>query len=43
MKLVESTNVYPGVLVERGYEFRTSLRSGIELWAESLETHALAR
>ena len=33
MKLVESTNVYPNVLVERGYEFRTNLRSGIELWA----------
>jgi nucleoside-diphosphate-sugar epimerase len=43
MKLVEATNVYPTVLVERGYEFRTNLETGVELWAESLEAHARAR
>ncbi len=43
MKLVESTNVYPKVLVERGYEFRTNLKTGVELWAASLEGHAPAR
>ena len=32
MKLVESTNVYPKVLVERGYKYRTDLRTGVELW-----------
>lgn len=35
MKLVESTNIYPKVLVERGYKYRTDIDSGIKLWAES--------
>jgi GlcNAc-P-P-Und epimerase len=31
-KLTESTNVYPGVLVDRGYEYATDLDSGIAAW-----------
>lgn len=31
-KLVRSTNVYPGYLVEHGYPFGTDVRSGIDAW-----------
>jgi len=31
-KLVRSTNIYPGYLVENGYPFGTDVRSGIEAW-----------
>jgi nucleoside-diphosphate-sugar epimerase len=31
-KLVRSTNIYPGYLVEHGYPFGTDVRSGIRSW-----------
>ena len=32
MKLVESTNIYPGVLVAEGYPYETNLETGIQRW-----------
>ena len=37
-KLTTSNNVYPGVLVERNYEFQTDLESGLALWISSLQS-----
>jgi hypothetical protein len=31
-KLVRSTNIFPGYLVENGYPFGTDVKSGIEAW-----------
>lgn len=31
-KLVSSTNIFPGYLVEQGYPFGTDVKSGIEAW-----------
>lgn len=40
-KLVRSTNIYPGYLVEQGYPFGTDVRTGIEAWlAESEQATA---
>ncbi len=36
-KLVESTNIYPQLLLERGFEFRTSLCDGIREWVQSID------
>lgn len=40
MKLVESTNVRPDVLVRDGYPFRTDLRSGVALWLRDIGQQA---
>jgi nucleoside-diphosphate-sugar epimerase len=34
-KLVKSTNIYPGVLLEHGYSFETNLMEGLESWYQA--------
>jgi len=34
-KLVESTNIYPGYLLEHGFEYSTSLQQGVRQWLRS--------
>jgi nucleoside-diphosphate-sugar epimerase len=41
-KLVRSTNVYPGYLVDAGYPFGTDVHSGIEAWLHEHDTAAVA-
>lgn len=35
-KLVESTNIYPGFLLEQGFDFSTTLQEGVHAWLQSL-------
>ena len=41
-KLVQSTNIYPGYLVDHGYPFGTDVSSGIEAWLSERETSRAA-
>ena len=34
-KLVESTNIYPGFLLEHGFEYSTTLEQGLQAWLRS--------